>query len=249
MSDQERLNETVAKRAINAMVEFAWSIRQANMPVDFGKHTQDGVTVNLDPYEWVNTPQGQNELNSYRGRLMHGFDDEMSQDEKLQTIAGSGGLAGQMATLVNGIVPDLRAQGERIGLARLAAEVCDEVKTWTLAGYDLIYPPQPKPGSPIVFAEALDHWERSAYPIHEKLWTVAREAARAEKVSPEQPMASSAMFPADHYRQIYGLQPNTLNKARRDGRLKGEKRIGRWFYAITAVRQLWPDVFVADDEA
>lgn len=33
------------------------------------------------------------------------------------------------------------------------------------------------------------------------------------------------------------------NKAKRDGRIRGEKRGGRWFYSIAAVRKLWPDAF------
>jgi hypothetical protein len=62
------------------------------------------------------------------------------------------------------------------------------------------------------------------------------------------PVAGPA-FPADHYREKYGLRPNTLNKARRDGRLEGEKRGGRWFYPLPGIRALWPDVFTEGDEA
>ena len=50
-----------------------------------------------------------------------------------------------------------------------------------------------------------------------------------------------AMFPADHYRIKYGLQPNTINKARRAGRIVGEKRGGRQYYRMADVRRVWPD--------
>ena len=51
------------------------------------------------------------------------------------------------------------------------------------------------------------------------------------------------LYPADHFKTKHGIQPNTLNKARRDGRLAAEKRMGRWFYSLQNVRQLWPDAF------
>jgi hypothetical protein len=58
----------------------------------------------------------------------------------------------------------------------------------------------------------------------------------------------SPSFPADHFKEKYGLPPNTLNKARREGRLRGKKRGGRWFYPLDGVRVLWPDAFAEDDE-
>jgi hypothetical protein len=63
----------------------------------------------------------------------------------------------------------------------------------------------------------------------------------------EGPIAT-ASFPAQHYTAKHGIPAGTLNKARRDKRLDAQKRSGRWFYAISAVRALWPDAFEEDDE-
>lgn len=59
---------------------------------------------------------------------------------------------------------------------------------------------------------------------------------------------ASRSFPADHINTQYGIQPNTLNKARRTGRLPATKVGGRWFYLLTDIEKLWPDVFRKDDQ-
>lgn len=64
---------------------------------------------------------------------------------------------------------------------------------------------------------------------------------------PRRSSVSVEMFPADHFRVKYGLKADTLNKARRVGRLVGEKRGKRWFYSLDGVKHLWPDLFTKND--
>jgi hypothetical protein len=51
------------------------------------------------------------------------------------------------------------------------------------------------------------------------------------------------MLRSDDYRVKYGIAPNTLAKARRDGRIHGERHGGRWFYVVDDVKRQWPDAF------
>ena len=64
----------------------------------------------------------------------------------------------------------------------------------------------------------------------------------------DNPITTPESFPAEHYKAKFGIEPNTLNKAQRSGRIVAEKRSGRWFYRIDEVRQLYPDAFTERDE-
>ena len=67
---------------------------------------------------------------------------------------------------------------------------------------------------------------------------------------PEPPPASDAselgtdeaMRPAGWYARVtdHGIGASLLDRARRDGRLHGYKRGGRWHYPVNEVGRLWP---------
>lgn len=59
---------------------------------------------------------------------------------------------------------------------------------------------------------------------------------------------SDDRFPADHFRLKWGLKPDTLAKAQKDGRMKrSEKRDGRWFHSLSEVKSRYPDVFSGNE--
>jgi hypothetical protein len=72
---------------------------------------------------------------------------------------------------------------------------------------------------------------------------VERLAAKKSTSSSAASPAAGDLFPADHYRLKYNLQADTLWKARKENRITGEKRHGRWHYSLASVMAVYPDVF------
>lgn len=70
--------------------------------------------------------------------------------------------------------------------------------------------------------------------------------ATARKSTCEPDNKTNDFLSSEDYRVKWGLPPDRLRKAKRDGRLTGQKRGGRWFYSKAEVTTLWPDVFTPD---
>jgi hypothetical protein len=90
----------------------------------------------------------------------------------------------------------------------------------------------------------------NVFVLHEmgKLMMMVREFCTEIDANQSDKNVSPVLYPANYIQEKHGLPANTLNKARREGRLRGEKRGGRWFYPLETVRLLWPDAFPEDDQ-
>jgi len=57
------------------------------------------------------------------------------------------------------------------------------------------------------------------------------------------PSPPDAQFTASYFRDKFGIPLKRIDTARRSGRLKGERRGGRWLYSLESVKKLWSDDF------